>query len=317
MRAGALRAMVYIWSEQLWRPLHGGVPMNRQGADPGYYGAPLLTRVDAESNRILLDHFSGVSQVTIVTKSGTFGSGPYKLLVDQCDGSLPLAQGLLTSTVILGLLDKNGTLVASVVGEPISGRMWCATSETPTSVQVVSYARQHHSLGLFGTEHPVRVWGGNLSLATTVYVDRTRGHQRTGRQILTDDDARGMAELLMKKTGVMIVGSNGLHHALVANGGERVAGCITTAMGGAWDACGALLVEQAGGSVCGFKLLDHAPDDPDETLVLFDRRYLQDIAGIRPLEWDIVVAANNGANMIALTKCVSGFSSAQFIAAGL
>ena len=43
-----------------------------------------------------------------------------------------------------------------------------------------------------------------------------------------------------------------MHHALVANGGERVAGAITTAIGGPWDVAPVKLVLDAGGAAAAF-----------------------------------------------------------------
>jgi fructose-1,6-bisphosphatase/inositol monophosphatase family enzyme len=47
--------------------------------------------------------------------------------------------------------------------------------------------------------------------------------------------------------------SNGLNHALVANGGFGARAAVTTALGGPWDAAGVFLVQKAGGAVLGFK----------------------------------------------------------------
>ncbi len=64
-------------------------------------------------------------------------------------------------------------------------------------------------------------------------------------------------------------GSNGLHQALVANGGERLVGSITLAMGGPWDVCGVRLVLNAGGVARAFErtsagaLREQDPLDPE------------------------------------------------------
>ncbi len=248
MKIAVARAMRYIRTEQLWESEHR-VPMNLAPAVPGHYGATLLTRADVESERILCEHLLDVPRVKIITKRATHGTGPYTLLVDSCDGSLPMLQGLLTSTIIVGMLDPDGVLIAVVIGDPISGRMWSASSSAPTTVQVIT---PNHLIGsgahVLGIEHPVRVWQGDLSEKTTVFADRNRGYAREGRQVLSDIDVRLMFGWLFRWTGVLMTGGNGMHHALLANGGERVAGSITTAIGGPWDACGVLLVTQAGGA---------------------------------------------------------------------
>jgi fructose-1,6-bisphosphatase/inositol monophosphatase family enzyme len=86
-----------------------------------------------------------------------------------------------------------------------------------------------------------------------VYLDCYAGFTKQDAQVLTDTECGTlMGSVFGNGTVVQMMGSNGLHHALVANGSEGVAGAITTAIGGPWDVSPVLLVLEAGGAARAF-----------------------------------------------------------------
>lgn len=77
----------------------------------------------------------------------------------------------------------------------------------------------------------------------------------------------------------MNAGSNGVHHAIVANGNDTVVGAITTAQGGPWDCGGALTVLGAGGAAKGLRVTSD--------------RWFEECDPLNPLDYDILVVANS------------------------
>ena len=167
---------------------------------------------------------------------------------DPVDGTLPFTVGLPTSTVILGAYDKETQQVlATTIGEPASGRLWytrgsqcCAATWDFTTQQLRN-------------ERQVTVWQGALSKDTAVFLDNPKGFKRSSRQILTDEQ---VGQLLVKlaKYRLLMAGSNGLHQAVVAQGNDKMAGGITSAIGGPQDVCGVKLVLDAGGAARAFRM---------------------------------------------------------------
>ena len=100
----------------------------------------------------------------------------------------------------------------------------------------------------------------------------------------------GLGRLLYHITAVekwdnILAGSNGLHHALVANGGFGARAAVTTALGGGWDAAAGFLVHKAGGRVLGYK-----------NGVL--------INGLSVMKGDIFISANSQASAEVLARVV-------------
>lgn len=178
-------------------------------------------------------------------------AGRYRQFYDPLDGTGAFAAGLMTSTVIWGLYDlERREVIATIVGEPISGRVWIAQRSGPTKL------RWTEELGGRRSARLVRVEQGSFSKQSTVVIDLSHGFVRGGRQLLTDVQVGKLFSHLNTRTKILIPGSNGLMHALVANGGTGVVGSITTALGGPWDACGVLLVLRAGGCARAFRFED-------------------------------------------------------------
>jgi hypothetical protein len=87
-----------------------------------------------------------------------------------------------------------------------------------------------------------------------VLLDVSHGFNRGVRQILTDGQLYRLLQVLNSRVKLLLPGSNGLNHSLVANGGENLMGAITTAIGGPYDIGGVLLVLNAGGKAKAFRI---------------------------------------------------------------
>lgn len=169
------------------------------------------------------------------------GYGRYGVLIDPLDGTNAFVTGLMTSTVIVGVYDRGGeALVACVIGEPVSGRLWVATDEDDTWA--------------CHTDRACTTWRQGMLAAGNVFLDVSHGFKtwKTNLQCLSDEESRALYGRLASRAKVMMPWSNGLMQAMVANGNEGVAGSITTAVGFPGDVCGALLVKQAHGAVAAF-----------------------------------------------------------------
>lgn len=316
IKRAVARAMERVRSEQTLQAHH----RSKEVGDD----ATLLTRVDAVSEEVLVERLSVLPSTTIVTKNGARSTGKYIILINPCNGSLPLSQGLFTSTISVGLLDDTGMLVAVVVGEPISGRMWCASRDSTTTVQTLNYPLRIHQDGSgfpeLASERDVHVWqpkGSSpcLSRRTTVFVDRTHGKTRAGCDILSDLDVASMLSRLIVWSGLMITGSAIQNMALVANGESGVAGSIMTALGGGWDACCSLLVTRAGGCVRAFKMIHDEGRGVNPLLMMSGTRHLAEVDPLRPIDrthplrvpnYDILVAGNSAHTVETLIMCVTG-----------
>jgi fructose-1,6-bisphosphatase/inositol monophosphatase family enzyme len=202
-------------------------------------------------------------------------------LLDPLDGTRAFTNGLTTSTVIAGIYDTTTRrLLSCVIGEPISGRIWTSGQNQPTSLDLPDIPEQK----------TVKVWEGPLSMQSTVFIDLSHGFTSRGRQILTSDQIANLFTNLNQETVILMPGSNGLHQALVANGGEKLAGSVTTAIGGPWDVCGALLVLQAGGAAQG--------------LSMSDDRLLTKVHPLDVLSYDMLVTGNSQTTVDTLVKII-------------
>lgn len=211
--------------------------------------ATLLTIADKESQRLIREclvypdlAFWGEEGET----KGFIGDGRYGAIVDPLDGTNAFVVGLVTSTVILSIYDREERrTIACAIGEPVTGRIWVATAEEPTRLYLN---------GRYIGDCNARKCNVKNS---TVFVDVAHGFKSHGRQVLTDKGNIALhAELCAVGAKMLIPGSNGLMQALVANGCERVYGSVTTAIGFPGDVCGGLLVQRAGGYTIGVKTRD-------------------------------------------------------------
>ena len=208
----------------------------------------LVTLVDKESGEemysILRTSFRDGFTFSLEDTETSRSDARYVVLGDPLDGTGAYVNGLSTSTVIIGVYDRGEKrLVACAIGEPATGRIWYTedgnTFRFPKSV--------------------CRVWTptDDTKGKPTVLLDVSHGFVRSGRQMLTDEQMGKLFQLLNPHVKLLLPGSNGLNHALVANGGELMAGAITTAIGGPWDICGVLLVLNAGGYAKAFRIGDN------------------------------------------------------------
>lgn len=226
----------------------------------------------------------------IPRRKGSSGAR-YRAENDNLDGTRIFTNGGNSSTVILGIFDQTeNRYVSAIIGEPASGRIWTADLETKT--QRMNYMNKN----LWLTQAvPVHVCDGVLDGQATVFVDPFEvgfplGKAQYAKLLGNIMELGASAEKPNEAAHVMILGSNGLHQALVANGGQGAVGGIMTAKGGPWDAAGALLVIQAGGSAVGLKL------EADGTLTEQD--------ALNPDSYDFLVYGNTAETVSALVGAV-------------
>lgn len=214
---------------------------------------------------------------------GFVGDGNYGAIVDPLDGTNAFVIGLITSTVIVGIYDRKASkLVACAIGEPISKRLWTASSTTTTELNAEGRG----------------VWNGYDGGTTgSVFLDVCHGFKSRDRQILTDSGNAALYASLNADYRILMPGSNGLMQALVANGRERMAGSITTAVGFPGDVCGALLVLQAGGLCKAYERTDDgalAETDP-----------------LDPVRVDALVCGNNAETLNRLAESFEAAAKVQ------
>lgn len=210
----------------------------------------LLTIADKESQRLVREALKKqFPNLAFWGEEGSIkgfiGDGRYGAIVDPLDGTNAFVVGLTTSTIIIGIYDREEhKSIACAVGEPITRRIWASAPGEPTRIYRNGNIADCHA-------HVCDI------KASTVFVDVSHGFKSHKYRVLTDMGNialhRGLCALGAR---MFIPGSNGLMQALVANGNERVYGSITTAIGFPGDVCGELLVRQAGGYAIGLKIDD-------------------------------------------------------------
>lgn len=221
-----------------------------------------LTVADRECGEVLRarvrEHFPGVRS-NIEDLGMSDEESRVTIYGDPIDGTLAFTVGLPTSTVILGACDtETKNVLACTIGEPASGRLWYTRNGQ-------SYAATwDFTTNQARNERPVTVWQGFLSGNTAVFLDLPQGFKRSGRQVLTNDQA-GKLLIELSAYRLLLPGSNGLHQAVVAQGNDKMAGAITSAIGGPHDVLGVRVVLDAGGAARAFhlsgecKLVDVSP----------------------------------------------------------
>lgn len=213
----------------------------------------LVTTTDKDGERILHNRLGGILGVGFWGEEGSKTErGEYSIMVDPLDGTRAFALRIPTSTVIAALVHNVRGVVACVIGEAASGRIWSATEEGDVSFWTVDASgRECSHYGICS------VWKGPLTEQASLFLDVSHGFTRgeEKRPILTHLQVHDLMVRMSSKSKLFMPGSNGLHFALVANGGDYCAGQITTAVGGPWDIAGVLLVQQAGGVARGFRIV--------------------------------------------------------------
>jgi hypothetical protein len=212
--------------------------------------------------------------------------GGWLVWKDPLDGTKSFMLRACTETTIIALYNTTERrVVACVIGHPASGRIWVAREGEPTGVL--------HTYSDHPESQACCVWGGELTNGGTILIDHMGSFKARGGTKLIYD-AVGMARLLsaLVEAGVDIAcyGTNGLHHALVADqdpdSPKGVAAAFTTALGGEWDAAFALGVIQAGGCAIGFRVTENGD--------------LEERDPLNPRGFDMLLTANSGTTLMQL-----------------
>ena len=126
---------------------------------------------------------------------------------------------------------------------------------------------------------------------TRVFVDSYPTFKRDGgRVIMSTSELNRLHANIQERTGILVLGSNGEHHALVANGGSAAVGSVTTAIGGWWDVCGVLPVICAGGVAMGLRVEANGE--------------LTECNALDVMSYDILVTANSPETLAFLVNAV-------------
>ena len=221
--------------------------LNRRGSGTDFKSdSTIVTPTDKRSDKAGKDYLRKIFSVARKKvsihgeESGNEGEGDLVVYLDGLDGSKPFAVGAITSTVIAACYDKKlRQVVSCVVGEPANKRAWSS----------------------FGSN--LKTWKGDLGKKNVVFVDSYPGFTRGGKTIFTNAQYHALHEDLFTNWNPLMLGSNGLHHALVAQGNELSAGAITTAIGGPWDVCPVWLVLKAGGTAYAWEVVDGHLEERD------------------------------------------------------
>ena len=246
----------------------------------------LVTSTDLKSQEQMVKFLHGIPYVAVCAEESEDGLpvSPYVAFVDPLDGTGAYANGLMTSTVIAGLYEsETKRLKACAIGEAATRRVWSADSERQTRFTFYSpsahFEQIIHYCGDAWTDRK-----RDLGPKDYIFLDVTHAF-KTGLGV--EQMKKLLGSLVDNGIKFHVPGSNGLIHALVANGASSAAGSISTAKGGPWDFCGALLVKQAGGFVRGFKKTENQLIEHD---------------GLDPVGCDFLITANSELILRRLTK---------------
>jgi fructose-1,6-bisphosphatase/inositol monophosphatase family enzyme len=213
------------------------------------------------------------------------GDGDIVIYLDPLDGSMPYAVGSGTSTVIVAVSDKKtGKVLYCFVGEPQSGKVWRAANGGSCESAYFEYGVSIVFQNMAWVQSTA--YQGVLDGKSRVFIDSYPGFTKGGRVILRTEQLNALHARIQEKSGMLMLGSNGLHHALVANGGNGAVGAITTAIGGPWDVCPVLLVLSAGGFARAFTQTPEGLAERDPLCVA---------------EYDIVISGNTEETVNTLT----------------
>lgn len=212
----------------------------------------------------------------------------FQILLDPLDGTNAFKNGATTSTACAALYETaRKRVVACVVIEPASGRLWVSAERLGTWRCWLPEGEYPSVEELLAGAERCTVWDGKLSSKSMVYTDCTRGFTKEWYPPIPDEVWAGFLPKLFLTSRFQMYGTNCGHHALVANGGEGVAAAITTAIGGPWDVAPVHLVLEAGGAARAISTL---------------RGRVREIDPLRVDAYSMVVSGNSHATVNTLTE---------------
>lgn len=285
-RIGDVAEQAVMTGMQIIRPYQCGRRLTDSEIKAG--DGTLLTHVDRTVERVISRMFlAHLPNVPLIREesgiSGEAASSRYVVLIDPVDGTRPLTIGAPTSTIIVAIYDQHAEqLVTTVIGAPATGQVWTARNGQTMVSWLDDGIRRRR---------PCRVWDGELSPSSTLLLDNFAELRKPDRQYLTTHNLSRITSGLSGRVALANFGSNGLHHALLANGNDRIVAAVTTAMGGPWDAAGGLLVLNAGGVAQGFAITAG--------------RQLEERDPLNPFAYQLLVMANNNRTLDALMDAIA------------
>jgi len=206
-----------------------------------------VTKADFISEQLiserLLAAFPGLPLLREETASDETGLQDIVCLIDPLDGTSSFERGMPSYGIQVGLVRRSGArfdLVASVVHEPQTGRLWQAARTCGT--YMCNYDRVRKCLS------------GRRRVSVS---PRSEANDRNGmliydaavkfRDVVPDQSSKAyvLTEVLPLFRRVRMIGSLALQFAYVASGFAEAT--VADAVGGPYDLCGHLLVDEAGG----------------------------------------------------------------------
>ncbi len=245
-----------------------------------------VTQVDLESERIARAAFVSHGYAFDGEEKGLSGDheSRFVVLYDPVDGTGPLIEGLVTSTIIAAVYDRLlKKVICCAIAEPVSGRICYAAAGEGT--WVITYTGDLES-DLLGAErcHVSDVaYGPRL----VTYLDVTHGFTKPGVPEVAHERWVGMLTGVISATRIRLLGSNGAHYATVAEGFGGSGAVITTAKGCAPDVAGILLILEAGGEAYAVTTRDGVIREADP---------------LDPYSCDYAVAGNTTVTVRALSR---------------
>jgi len=164
-------------------------------------------------------------------------------LIDPLDGTSSFERGFSTYGMQVGLVrrtNNRGELIASVIYEPQTGRLWQAARSCGAFMSV------------YDRNTKILKEGRRVSVSTPCQANEKSGMLIYDaaikfRNIVPDQAAKAaiLTEVLPLFRRVRMIGSLALQFAYVASGYAEAT--VADAVGGPYDLCGHLLVDEAGG----------------------------------------------------------------------
>ncbi len=185
----------------------------------------VVTEVDRESDKVIIDHLRANSQYAILTEeSGFIGeSKDFVWVVDPIDGTKNFSRGIPFFCVCIALL-KDNQPVLGVTYNPVTRECF--------------YAEK--AKGAFMNGHRISVSTERRLEASVIIVNSGYAEEHRKKRSM-------IFESMSRSSSVRVFGSTGLELCLVANGASE---CFISSGDKVWDyAAGIVLVREAGGRV--------------------------------------------------------------------
>lgn len=228
------------------------------------YGVPVSKLKDDGTSVTVVDLESEAAALAILAKTGldiwpeeagvpSVFTTEEVIFIDPIDGTRPFIIGAPTSVVIAATYHwQEKRMTRCVIGVPANGKVWVAVAGEGCWVFVRTLEPIEEDVSRL---RRCNVWQGELNQRSTVLLGLYPGFKKSGYPVIEDRVWGEFFASLYGNTAISNLGASGIDLALVANGGEGVAGSVASGFSGPWDIAGVLMVLEAGGYARAFDLL--------------------------------------------------------------